>query len=655
MATFYLDPVGGNDANDGTSFANRWKTFTTGATAARIAGGDTIRVMASPVPTSIGSATWTKSNASVTLAGALTKNVDLCEAAWTASANVTTSTSTNRKQGNNSTTMAIAAGFTTGLVAYKALGATEDFSGYKQISLWYMASAVLAANVLSLKLCSDVAGATPVDTIQLPAANFANVWNVVTVDLGAALGSSIQSVALYADSDPGAVTVQLDNIITCKDSTSADSLTLASLISKKNGEGWYAVQSINGTAVGLETAYNGVAGSSKSYFGTTATVETFKREAFMFEGPVGATTTLCAINDDGTNTAQIVYSGGWNRTDMSTQLTGEDCYSFFQSRNGLGNMFLADSKKFNTFENLVAARCWVAFSLAGTAQGMRLSNCGAIATGALGISSAVKGGLNVTDFYSNNGAADGINHQLGPAKFKNIKVHGATGANSIIIQNCTGIVGENFTCKGGSTYGLVLSNCNSVIYGLTTELNTTSGIYNGGHENVIINASIAEATEVTDGLTLVDGFIHSHNHDLTPDNHVNFVYGGRITSHTGATRHTASGMSWALSPTNADRNSEYPLKLTAPQVGVAANAEVTVKAFVNRSNTGITAKMLVRGGQIAGVSTDQVATASAGAGSWEELTLTFTPTEAGAVEVEFQAYGGTTYTAYFDDMTISQA
>ena len=45
MAIYYLDYENGNDANDGLSFANRWKTMTNGATAARIAPGDTIRIM----------------------------------------------------------------------------------------------------------------------------------------------------------------------------------------------------------------------------------------------------------------------------------------------------------------------------------------------------------------------------------------------------------------------------------------------------------------------------------------------------------------------------------------------------------------------------------------------------------------------------------
>ncbi len=59
MPTFFLDLESGNDTNDGLSFANRWRTFQNGPTAARIAPGDIIRVMASPLATNTGvDATW---------------------------------------------------------------------------------------------------------------------------------------------------------------------------------------------------------------------------------------------------------------------------------------------------------------------------------------------------------------------------------------------------------------------------------------------------------------------------------------------------------------------------------------------------------------------------------------------------------------------
>lgn len=64
--TFYLDYENRDDSKDGSSWANAWKTITSGATAARIAPGDTIRIAKSPDPTSIGNATWTNLSKTVT-------------------------------------------------------------------------------------------------------------------------------------------------------------------------------------------------------------------------------------------------------------------------------------------------------------------------------------------------------------------------------------------------------------------------------------------------------------------------------------------------------------------------------------------------------------------------------------------------------------
>ena len=58
MTTYYVDYVGGNDGSAGTSFATRKQTITS-ATALAVAG-DTVRVIQSPAPTSLGqTATWT--------------------------------------------------------------------------------------------------------------------------------------------------------------------------------------------------------------------------------------------------------------------------------------------------------------------------------------------------------------------------------------------------------------------------------------------------------------------------------------------------------------------------------------------------------------------------------------------------------------------
>ena len=59
MPTYYVDFENGDDARDGMSWANAWKTLTSGATAARISAGDIIRMAKSPAPISVGDAKWT--------------------------------------------------------------------------------------------------------------------------------------------------------------------------------------------------------------------------------------------------------------------------------------------------------------------------------------------------------------------------------------------------------------------------------------------------------------------------------------------------------------------------------------------------------------------------------------------------------------------
>ncbi|MFA6557647.1 MAG: hypothetical protein WCT03_14615, partial [Candidatus Obscuribacterales bacterium] len=247
MANKFVDLNGGNDANDGSTFALRKKTLSSAAAVA--AAGDTIRVMGRP-STSSSTATWTKASALVTLAAAMNQLL-YGDGAWTAAANVTATANTTAptpKQGSNSSKLVCAAGFTTGMVAYWPTGAALNLSTYQQLTFWVQSSVALASGALSINLCSDVAGATIVNTLTLNKALNANQWTAVTIDNGAALGTSIQSVRLTANSSLASTTISLDNISAAKSPASADCLTLNTLISPNNAV-WYPVQSINGTAV----------------------------------------------------------------------------------------------------------------------------------------------------------------------------------------------------------------------------------------------------------------------------------------------------------------------------------------------------------------------------------------------------------------------
>jgi hypothetical protein len=433
MATYYVDFENGNDANNGLSFANRRKTYPAGTT---LYGGDSVRIMASPAPTLVGSGyispirntlrggdgyvgtfyasttvnqsyflsysaivdgdiiniwqnynniglngTWriTKIGNNCYLDGytaplntsysnsgyfykytpstiyldtAVTKNIastgsDI-RSAWTASANVTTAKNSNwsfyssgvdyTREGSIYDQIAITANFATGKAAYYPTG-TLDLSAYQQVSFYIrITSGVQTVSNLSLRLCSDTTGDTTVNTITIPAlyGSTSGPWIPVTVNLGSNLGSSIQSIALYVDSDQGAQTVQFSNIIACKASSSSDSLTLNSLVglNTANDLFWYGVESISERIVILTSrgAYQKHSYYSNPgvYFSQSgSSINIYKREPI---NRLGSSTFDMQLNNpsSASTSNRVTVSGGWNTTDMSTQ----DGITFLDKGNG---------------------------------------------------------------------------------------------------------------------------------------------------------------------------------------------------------------------------------------------------------------------------------------------------------------------------------
>jgi transcriptional regulator of nitric oxide reductase len=168
----------------------------------------------------------------------------------------------------------------------------------------------------------------------------------------------------------------------------------------------------------------------------------------------------------------------------------------------------------------------------------------------------------------------------------------------------------------------------------------------------MVNCLIADALEVDIGSTSTST-VFSQNHDQTANNHKIFMAGALISSATDQ-RHTASGISWKIQPTLTTRSSAWPIVLSLAKVACSDNNLVTIKAWMRRDNAGLTMRLVCKGGQIAGVASDVTASVTT-TNAWEELTITFTPTETGVVEITAEAWGGSTFSGWVDDMTISQA
>jgi hypothetical protein len=659
MDTRFVDLVNGNDANDGSTFALRKKTLASALSG--LGAGDAVRVMASPAATNTGiNATWTNGSDVVTLASALTHTVDNADAAWTASANVTATVSTaTYRQGSGSASLAIASGFTTGIVAYRSLGSTVDFSGYQQLSFLVRASASVAANVLSLRLCSDTAGSTVVNTVNLPALA-ANDWNKVVVDTGSALGSAIQSVSLSAASDPGTVTVFLDNIVACKAASSPDSLTHRSLISKTGaGEAWFAIESINGTTVTLAgvtlTAAAKLATTLGKYWGTTATVALHKREPITLTAQQSISVNV--LGDP--NSSFLTVSGGWNTTDMSTQTDrtyvrhaqpSVSTFSLSGSNNRVSGFGFSDvggssaALYINSTQTMTVTDCVVAGCGYGAWQ-FNSSGCSvSLAYSVQCRATFYVSGTNNPDvrgpstyFYA--GYAWGISTSDTSYCYYN-------NTDSIPFKptlECPDIRHQNVAVF--SFYGENLTLKNTTFTNCTTDVSLNADAY--AFNTAFTSASLSSGISMGYGTLFaqqINGDAASHG-QLQGAN-------WKILTATDQ-RHTAADVSWKFS---AISNSLYfgynAPSLCVAQVACLAGQQRTVSLWFRKDNASAVMRLRVKGGFVIGIPSDVISSMTVGINTWEQLTVQFTPTYDGVVPVYAEFTGPSSSNGWVDDLTV---
>jgi len=573
--------------------------------------------------------------------------------AWTASTNVTTDTAAIWKEGWGSPRITIAAAFTTGLAAYYPTG-TLDLSGYQQVSFWiYQFSGTLgAASSCSLALCSDTAGTTVVNTINIPVLGALGRWSPITVDLGTNLGSSIKSIAFIVNTDNGAQQFYIDNIIACKASSSADSLSLTSLISKNTGtEGWYGIQSINGTRVILDQDTNCVpaATSSRGYSGTTETVTTYKKETTKTAMAVALATVIQQIMDSGTDGNPITFSGGWNRTDMSTQ-TGE---TIFDGQNGWGyGIYLVSINFIN-----------LSISAVRYSNGILLNNAyintilvnNANNNAYSGVYSTVLSSNKITVINANNNLITGIynvtcsNQKIISVNTNNNAGPGVTLYSSSSNNKVVASIGRNNTCAAS----LMLGTSNNFCSIADSSGNSTASIITDSMNyltNSTLNSSVKVSLQYPQNY--MNNMLWSTNENGNTDTHFGYTDGGLISSDI-TTVHTAGGMSWKLSPTSANRAVNYPLPLKVATGATPANTPITCSVWFMRDNTGLTARLICRANQLTGIPTDIITNASAAANVWEKLSVVVTPTQKGVLEFYAEAWGGTSWNCWVDEPSFS--
>lgn len=220
---------------------------------------------------------------------------------------------------------------------------------------------------------------------------------------------------------------------------------------------------------------------------------------------------------------------------------------------------------------------------------------------------------------------------------------------------------RKLTARDNTQYGLQMWNA---ILCYVTELLTTSGNTAGNNSISAIGnsqlrvkrASITETSVVSYFWPWPMGKqrVSISQWASGADDHRIYTPLGDIYSEV-TTRHTGSGIAWKFLPTAVDMSADFPLSLIVGKVLCEANKLCTVKVWLRRTNTSTTGTLICRGGQIAGVDADVSDSIGAAADTWEEQTITFTPTQKGVVEIEVFVYGGTTNHVFVDDFSAIQA
>lgn len=697
--------------------------------------------------------------------------------AWVgANANITTALNTTFTKGGTTDTITIAVGATTGKMAYYTLPATLDLSSYQQLSLFINQVSGITLGGLTISLCSDTTGDTPVNTFTIPSTGNLPPWTPFTIDNGSALGSSIKSIAVYRPTVTGVAQVfNLNSIVACKAPSSVDAISNTSLITKNNGtEGAYSVGGFggsDGSIIFLDAAPDTINSviNAGAYYGTSETVALYRIEPFNpytlnSLGLAPSTTdanTKCTFAVSGTNGNQITFSGGWNGTDMSTR-TGQ---TWFSNQNGSGFGISSGSFNYITTDKVNYTRCYYGWYTNNSIIGHTIQNCNYTATSSSGISI---GGISVPAYVQfqnciiSNTNSYGINFAIfvsdtitnpmvvnnctisGSATanlnvvttagkpyinitncsfntssvtavaFPNLPLFGSMTSNSFNYFNTNGITSANTFVgtidtltfvpepNGGTAiisaplsqgYSTLPQNIYTTFKNVTVNAPTTQpptgaiGITNClvGCQNFKFVNSTFSATNVTytNGNTvyeqggtyfynctgvpttntfstytyppyLLNTAIYSQDEGNTVGNNKIYFSGGLATSQT-AVRHTPSGYAWSMAPTSTtNTTSTYPMKLKIGSIAANGGSAVTITAWMQRTDTGLTMQLVCPGGQPYGPTSDTTASMTAAANTWEQLSISFTPTQNAVFDIYAYAYGGTTYTGYVDDLGVSQ-
>ena len=467
-------------------------------------------------------------------------------------------------------------------------------------------------------------------------------------------------------------------------------LAIGDFISAPDGN-WYEVITISSDT--SATLY-------KKYPSTTASGHSSQKLGVTDTGAAASTTTqVQVVSSSGNPTTPLYISGGW---DLSTQTqTGQtwfrQMHGTFNTRNGYGLYFLSknyvnlDKLNFlryysgiyyyygsnNTTTNATCnSNTYGIYYNASSNNTITSATCNSNSVGIYYYTSASNNNTiisatcnsNSVGIYYTSSSKNTITSATCNSNNYGISYDSASNNNTIISATCNsnGTNGINYnsnssnntitsaTCNSNSQYGIGYSGGNNTIYSLSTTGNTSGGIYTDNANNICHTASIAESTKVNIGTT----YYADTRQYINNLGGYSYVYSNYATANSQNATAGGTGKEWKFAITNAARSSVYPFYIPIARAAVAGSGQVTVTVYFKKSGTGIAGGLRVRAGQVAwSDGTSDITVTCPNDTNRNQVTLQFTPTEAGVVEIEAGAWyvSSTSQTVIIDDIEITQA
>lgn len=669
MTIRYLDIEDGNDSNGGLSFATRKKTISSVTTGA--AAGDVIRVMASPGPNDIGSCTWADNSRNITIPAGLVKLIDDCATAWTVSTNVTAVAPTaNRKSSTASAGVNVLTAFTTGKAAYRTLAAPLDLSAFSFVAAWVDPTFAFPIGSVVLQLCSDTTGDVPVVTIPLDdgqVTSTGNIWAIAYKDNGGSpLPSNVNSIAIFVNTDISTSSncqLNFNNIVASKGKNDPQHLSIISLIGKKTTAEpeWYPLQSLSDTqaVIGAHRQAQENTSTPRPYRGVSETVDTYAIRPTILACTV-AQRTMATVS--GVSGNPIIMSGGWSRTDMSAQsgqtwISGTGRYTNAITQSAAGSFWEFDNLGFVCIGGPPISAIPGIFC---TYNILGVLGCDTPFADPSGLTADSLTTVNINQVWGHSSAFTWPGTSCTPLKASITRIHGQAGSTGSAAYGNTLDYNDRVDLRVG-----MIDNNSGV--GFQPPVSTARGKLQGTtfKNNVTADVNVGSSSS---GATLHRcTFLSTTKYSLAGRGDTQLIFsceGGDPTINSTVRRHFvfatdtvtrhSVGMSWKLTLTAnvLDESVTLPVDVTLAEIAVKANLPVTITVWMQRDSTSLTAGLRVADNWLDGVA-DTRAAMTVGTGTWEQVTLTFTPTEAGVIPIFGFAYGALN-SAWFDDMAVSQ-